>query len=92
MDISLALDLGANDYITKPVELADALVRLQRHLGPPQSEPAMPQTPETVIAAKVANVPEQAARLLTLATKFRREGRSTYADQLAAKAAQYLVE
>jgi hypothetical protein len=35
-------------------------------------------------------VPEQAARLLTLATKFQREGRSTYADQLATKAAQYL--
>lgn len=90
MDISLALDLGANDYITKPIELADALARLQRNLGPPWSEPATPRTPETVIAAKAANMPEQAARLLTLATKFRREGRSTYADQLAAKAAQYL--
>jgi CheY-like chemotaxis protein len=34
MDISLALDLGANDYITKPIDLAAALVRVQSHLTP----------------------------------------------------------
>jgi len=90
MDISLALDLGANDYITKPIDLADALARVQRHLAPPRSEPAMPQSREAAVDAKAANLPEHAARLMALATKFRREGHSAYADQLAAKAAQYL--
>jgi DNA-binding response OmpR family regulator len=89
MDISLALDLGANDYISKPINLADALARVQRNLGPSRAEPAIPPSAEMAVEAKAANVPEQAARLLALATKFRREGRSAYADQLAAKAAQY---
>lgn len=34
MDISLAMDLGANDYITKPIDLAAALVRVRGHLAP----------------------------------------------------------
>ena len=33
-DIRLALDLGANDYITKPIDLPGALTKLQRALGP----------------------------------------------------------
>jgi DNA-binding response OmpR family regulator len=89
MDISLALDLGANDYITKPIDLADALARVQRHLAPARAEPAMPQSSEAAVDAKAADLPERAARLMALATKFRREGHSAYADQLAAKAAQY---
>ena len=32
-DIKLALELGANDYITKPVDLAGALTKLQRALS-----------------------------------------------------------
>jgi DNA-binding response OmpR family regulator len=90
LDISLALDLGANDYITKPINLADALAKVQRHLGPPRTEPAMPQSAEPPTDANAADVPEHAARLMALATKFRREGHSAYADQLAAKAAQYV--
>jgi DNA-binding response OmpR family regulator len=34
MDVSLALELGANDYITKPIDLARALARVQSHLAP----------------------------------------------------------
>lgn len=90
MDISLALDLGANDFITKPINLADALAKVQRHLGPPRTEPAIPQSAEPPMDAKAANVPEHAARLMALATKFRREGNTAYADQLAAKAARFL--
>jgi DNA-binding response OmpR family regulator len=33
-DIKLALDLGANDYITKPVDFASALTKLRRVLRP----------------------------------------------------------
>jgi DNA-binding response OmpR family regulator len=90
MDISLALDLGANDYITKPINLADALAKVQRHLAPVRTEAAMPQSAEPPTVAKATNVPEQAARLMALATKFRREGNTAYADQLAAKAAHFL--
>lgn len=32
-DIKLALDLGANDYVTKPVDLPGALTKLQRAIG-----------------------------------------------------------
>lgn len=32
-DVKLALDLGANDYISKPIDLAAALTKLQRALG-----------------------------------------------------------
>lgn len=34
MDFSLALKLGANDYITKPIDLAGALARIRGHLSP----------------------------------------------------------
>lgn len=32
-DVKLALDLGANDYVTKPVDLASALTKLERVLA-----------------------------------------------------------
>jgi len=41
MDISLAMDLGANDYITKPIDLAAALVRLRGHLAPKRAAHAL---------------------------------------------------
>jgi DNA-binding response OmpR family regulator len=41
MDISLAMDLGANDYITKPIDLAGALVRVQSHLAPKHAAQAL---------------------------------------------------
>jgi len=41
MDISLAMDLGANDFITKPIDLAAALARVQSHLAPLQAERVM---------------------------------------------------
>jgi DNA-binding response OmpR family regulator len=34
MDISLAMDLGANDYLTKPIDLAAAVIRVRGHLAP----------------------------------------------------------
>ena len=45
MDISLALDLGANDFITKPINLADALAKVQRHLAPARIEPPSRKAP-----------------------------------------------
>jgi len=89
-DISLALDLGANDYITKPVDLAGAFAKLQRILSPMPPKPAYPQVTETANAEKAVNLPPEAERLLNLATKFRREGNYAYAEQLTAKAAQFL--
>lgn len=34
MDFALALKLGANDYITKPIDLSGALVCVRSHLAP----------------------------------------------------------
>jgi len=39
MDFSLAMKLGANDYITKPIDLAGALSRIREHLPPPLEQP-----------------------------------------------------
>jgi len=38
MDFSLAMKLGANDYITKPIDLAGALTRIRGHLSPMPAE------------------------------------------------------
>jgi CheY-like chemotaxis protein len=38
LDFSLALKLGANDYITKPIDLSGALVRVHSHLSPAPME------------------------------------------------------
>jgi len=38
MDIDLAMDLGANDYITKPIDFAVAFPRVQSQLGRRQAE------------------------------------------------------
>ncbi len=43
MDIALALELGANDYITKPIDTADAFARVQNHLGRKPSQSALRQ-------------------------------------------------
>jgi len=34
MDFALGLKLGANDYITKPIDLRSALARVRGHLSP----------------------------------------------------------
>ncbi len=41
-DIRLALDLGANDYIIKPIDFDAAWIKLQRALGPPSAKQASP--------------------------------------------------
>jgi len=88
-DITLALELGANDYITKPIDLGAALAKLQRVLGAVPAKPAAtPQVAETAVPQKAANLTPEAERLLDLATKFRREGNAAYAERLTAKAAQ----
>jgi CheY-like chemotaxis protein len=90
-DIKLALDLGANDYITKPIDLAAALTKLQRALGALPDKQANPQVPEIARADHVdkANaLPPDAGRLQSMATQFREEGNPAYAEQLTAKAAQ----
>jgi CheY-like chemotaxis protein len=89
-DISLALDLGANDYITKPVDLVGAFAKLQRALSPVRPKPAHPQVTETAGTEKAVDLSPEAERLLNLATKFRREGNYAYAEQLTARAAQFL--
>ena len=51
-DVKLALDLGANDYVTKPVDLASALTKLERALAPQkQKETARAEHPTGVSAA-----------------------------------------
>ena len=43
MDFSLAMKLGANDYITKPIDLAGALARIRGHLAPVPTEQRLRQ-------------------------------------------------
>ena len=45
-DIKLALELGANDYVTKPVDLAATLAKLQHVLGVLPDKQTNPQAPE----------------------------------------------
>lgn len=45
-DVVEALDLGANDYITKPVDLAVALARIRTHVGLKQAEQALADSEE----------------------------------------------
>jgi DNA-binding response OmpR family regulator len=94
-DMSLARDLGANDFITKPIDFSTALACVQS-IASMHAE--QEKTPISEITAeiqgagagndKAAPLPPHAARLLAMATKFRREGNLTYAEQLEAKAAQ----
>jgi CheY-like chemotaxis protein len=91
-DIKLVLDLGANDYITKPIDLAAALTKLQRALGALPDRQANPQVPEMARADQVdkANaLPPEAGRLQSAATQFRKDGNPAYAEQLNAKTAQH---
>jgi DNA-binding response OmpR family regulator len=97
-DVALARDLGANDFITKPINLAAALVRVRNNLASAQrettadSDPAGEVLGEITDNEKAARIPAEAARLLDLARKFRREGNSAYAERLTAKATQYLEQ
>jgi CheY-like chemotaxis protein len=52
-DLKLALDLGANDYFTKPIDLAAALTKLQYVLGALPHKQANPQVQETARADHV---------------------------------------
>jgi DNA-binding response OmpR family regulator len=40
MDVALALELGANDYITKPIDLSNAFARVQGQLERKRTEQA----------------------------------------------------
>jgi CheY-like chemotaxis protein len=95
-DISLARDLGANDFITKPIDFSTALACVQKSVASlhaaqgitPISEVTTELRSGGASSDKAASIPPHAARLLTLAKKFRREGNLSYAEQLEAKAAQ----
>ena len=90
-DIKLALDLGANDYITKPIDLAAALTKLHRALGTVPDKQANPQVPEIARADDVGKanaVPADAGRLPSVATQSRKEANPVSAERPTAKAAQ----
>jgi CheY-like chemotaxis protein len=90
-DIRLALDLGANDYVTKPIDLAAALTKLQHALGVLSDNQTNPQAPETAQADHVnkpnAQAPD-AGTLQSAATQFRKESDPAYAEHLTGKDAQ----
>lgn len=91
-DIKLVLDLGANDYITKPIDLAAALTKLQRALGAVPGEQANPQVPAMAGADPVDKAsarPPGAGGLQGVGTQFRKGGNAAYAEQLTAKASQH---
>ncbi len=55
-DVVQGLDLGANDYITKPVDLAVALARIQTQLSHKQAEAALRESEERyTLAVRGAN-------------------------------------
>ncbi len=55
-DIVNALNCGANDYLTKPVDLAIAVARIQTQLARKQAEAALQESEERyALAAKGAN-------------------------------------
>jgi CheY-like chemotaxis protein len=87
--IALALELGANDYITKPVDFSAAFTCVQNILLPIRDEQLTMPASEAAIDAQYGGR-EHAARLLTLATRLRQEGHFDYAEQLTAMAAKYL--
>jgi len=90
-DIRLALDLGANDYFTKPIDLAVALTKLRHALGVLPDKQTNPQVPETAGADHVnkanARAPD-AGTLQSASTQFRKESDPAYAEQLTGKDAQ----
>jgi CheY-like chemotaxis protein len=91
LDIRLALDLGANDYVTKPIDLALALTKLRYALGVLPDKQTRPQVPETSRADHVNEANPRAPDAGTLqgaATRFRKQGYPAYAERLTAKDAQ----
>jgi CheY-like chemotaxis protein len=91
LDIRLALDLGANDYVTKPIDLALALTKLRYALGILPDKQTSPQVPETSRADHVNEANPRAPDAGTLqsaAAQFRKQGYPAYAEQLTAKDAQ----
>jgi CheY-like chemotaxis protein len=90
-DIRLSLDLGANDYFTKPIDLAVALTKLQHALGVLPDKQTNPQVPETARADHVNKANPRAPDAGTLqsaATRFRKQSDPAYAEQLTGKDAQ----
>jgi len=91
LDIRLALDFGANDYVTKPIDLPLALTKLLYALGVLPDKQTNPQVPETSRADHVNEANRRAPDAGTLqsaATRFRKQGGSAYAEQLTGKDAQ----
>lgn len=90
-DIQLALDLGANDYVTKPIDLAVALTKLQCALGVLPDKQVSPQVPETARAGHInkanARAPDAGTRQ-SAGTQFRKEGDSDHTEHLTGKDAQ----
>ncbi|MGE3536825.1 MAG: response regulator [Candidatus Tectimicrobiota bacterium] len=59
-DIVEALDLGANDYVTKPIDFPIALARIRTHLAHKRAEEALKQTRDAAL-----HVAQQKADFLT---------------------------
>jgi CheY-like chemotaxis protein len=87
--IALALELGANDYITKPVDFSAAFACVQSNLLPLRDKHLTMPISEAAVDAQYGGR-AHAARLLTLAARLREEGHANYADQLTTMAAKYL--
>lgn len=90
-DVRLALDLGANDYVTKPIDLAVALTKLQHALGVLPNQQTRPQVPETARADHVNEANARAPDARTppsAATQFRKESDPADTRHLAGKDAK----
>jgi len=90
-DIRLALDLGANDYLTKPIDLAVALTKLQHALGVLSVKHTNPQVPQTARTDHVnqanARAPD-AGTPPSAATQFRKESEPAHTEHLTGKDAK----
>jgi CheY-like chemotaxis protein len=84
LDVRLALDLGANDYVSKPVNLVLALTKVQRALGvclDQQAKPPVKTThPESVNKVKI-RLPE-AVTLRNAQSHLGKEGGPGHVEQL----------
>ena len=88
-DIKLALDLGANDYFTKPIDLAIAFTKLQCALGIfPETKPQEPETAHVDHVNKAnVRVPD-AGTQQNAATQFRKESDPAHTEHFTGKDAQ----
>lgn len=84
-DIKLALELGANDYVTKPVDLAATLAKLQHVLGVLPDKQTNPQAPEKPLGEPVQSTAPRSERQIDPACAEQPTGKDAQNDRAVAE-------